>query len=477
MKKWMKSKKVNNEGMTLVEVLIAMVIVSGVSVFLMYCFVQVAKYSAKGRELQQTTVIAQTVMENCKAYNLEQIETKFKSATDTFLKGTYANGCTYKYVEPKTEGTDSHHFYIQNIVADNQKFGVHLKLTPMNTQTVNKLENINPRRDGVFIAQSTEMTDINGGLSSLVEIEEQLFVRAMQQIATEVDTQTSGLVTLTADEVMNSFFTSSDPINDAANPECNYGKFSVQRQITIEASTGVDGDEADVSVVFYFNLVNDKYYVQVPGETDIRAINCASMTDSITVPVPDKIYTNKITKNADLEDTEEPMKLENIYFFYTPAYITSTEYPYGGQEVIEIVNNLKNADGTYRDLNVYLIKQKKKDVLDTVIGIAEASYKPSITGNGSGKVHLYHNLKENIGTPGNSLPGWSETNVNITNEGVISTDIIGSESKELMYQIDIELYRNGELDEVPEKNDTEDEKNNAMSGTKVLTLDGTKINW
>ena len=76
-KMWLKMRKVNNRGMSLIEILIAMTLLSVAIVPWMYCFVNIARFSAKGRALQHTSVMAQTVMENCKAYSRRRVVETF----------------------------------------------------------------------------------------------------------------------------------------------------------------------------------------------------------------------------------------------------------------------------------------------------------------------------------------------------------------------------------------------------------------
>lgn len=70
------SKKKNrnqNAGFTLVEVLIAMTILALIAAPLLHTFVTAARTNAKARKVMQSTTVAQNIMEELKAYSLEDI--------------------------------------------------------------------------------------------------------------------------------------------------------------------------------------------------------------------------------------------------------------------------------------------------------------------------------------------------------------------------------------------------------------------
>ena len=93
-----KKRKLNNSGMTLVEIIVAIALLSIAIVPLMYAFVNVARFSGKARGLQQETVIAYTVMENCKALSAEEIEEQMTNGT--FLAGMTVG--SYKWMVLQT---------------------------------------------------------------------------------------------------------------------------------------------------------------------------------------------------------------------------------------------------------------------------------------------------------------------------------------------------------------------------------------
>lgn len=78
MKTWRRrNRKLNNAGMSLVEVIVAIAILSIVILPVLHTFVSSAMYNARARSRQQTTAAAQTVLENFKAYSVKEICKQF----------------------------------------------------------------------------------------------------------------------------------------------------------------------------------------------------------------------------------------------------------------------------------------------------------------------------------------------------------------------------------------------------------------
>ncbi len=463
MKKGMfKKRKLNNAGMTLIEVLVAMVILSCAVVPLMYSFVQIARYNLRGRDLQQTTVIAHTVMENCKAYNIDDIVTKVNNGS--FLTGDYADGHNH-FV--KSIGGDAYEMYFTGLKVDNRNYGVSLKLAPITEakKSVTEFESMNPLLDGVFQAGATSATTLpDGSIVTAVEFEEYAFEFIFGQIADAVNALLPPEITpITIGDIAYSLYADSSDDNE------NYQKLNVDRDITILAS-GAGTDEAKVQYTYSFDMTTDKFVYKFiedgevdPTEVDVPWTNATVNTGWIT------IYSNSANYGASYDGTTITPRLENVYLFYYPVYNSSTyaKYPCKN-DTITVTNNLTEADGTTKkDLNVYIVKQKNPDMLDGQIYSAEASYDVRVKGTGTSKVQLFHNLEYNVSDGVTANTPWDESYNTITNKYPSNEQLIVSEEEKLMYTVAIEIFENA----------TYDPTTNLMSGRKVLTLDGTKLNW
>ena len=72
-----RDKSLNNKGLTLVELLIAIVVLAIIVVPLLHAFITSARINAKSKEKLRLTQIAQDIMEGLKAYTLEDIAYEF----------------------------------------------------------------------------------------------------------------------------------------------------------------------------------------------------------------------------------------------------------------------------------------------------------------------------------------------------------------------------------------------------------------
>ena len=78
-----KDRKLNNTGMSLVEIIVAMCILTIVTVSVLSIFVYSIRLNARSRPRQQTTAAAQTVMENFKAYPVRELCEQFDGVHET----------------------------------------------------------------------------------------------------------------------------------------------------------------------------------------------------------------------------------------------------------------------------------------------------------------------------------------------------------------------------------------------------------
>lgn len=80
MQKHTKEKQLNNGGFSLVELLIAIVILAIIVVPLLHSFVTSARTSAKARNTMHATAIAEDVMEDFEAYSIEEMAKQYRDA-------------------------------------------------------------------------------------------------------------------------------------------------------------------------------------------------------------------------------------------------------------------------------------------------------------------------------------------------------------------------------------------------------------
>ena len=83
MKEYTERRQLNNEGFSLIELLIAIVILSIIVVPLLHSFVTSARTNAKSRNTMHATAIAEDVMEQFEAHTLEEMADTYETVTPT----------------------------------------------------------------------------------------------------------------------------------------------------------------------------------------------------------------------------------------------------------------------------------------------------------------------------------------------------------------------------------------------------------
>lgn len=458
-----KSLKLNNAGMTLIELLVAIAIMAVALAPLLYAFVNVARYNTRAREVQQTTTLAHTVMENCKAYSMEDIDTQMSN-------GTFLTGVTAAQTYNDT-GTGT--YYMTNVALEGEKYDIALKFTPRGVNgdattsyDIIETQSMNRYLDAVFTPEGTVLPlSINGvsyGDVTVDELDQIAYIYALQAIsdriktATEVDLGTGNGVVLTESQIEDSFKN-----NYAGNP--NYDKFSCSRKTTIWLADMASFEAVEVLIAYTFDTVDGNYYYKhtFPDGTE-RTYTCSAGT---TADAQDYIYTNSLSNDAS-----HPTQLENVYFFYYPGYnsygTTGSVFPFVKDEFL-VSNTI--SDGT-RELNVYLLKQKNPAYNDTNLGILEANYKTYVesyypVGISSG-TNIYHNFDVNLGGGGNppyDESTWFESDLDIMPE------LIETDNKVLMYDIELTFYDAGAYNMTSHVLDP--------AAQPVLSMDGTTLDW
>ncbi len=480
-KRGQKREKLNNAGMTLVEILVAMFILSAAIVPMMYGFVQIARYSAHGRSLQQTTGMAQTVMENCKAYRVEDIQELMKtpepSATPgpRFLTADYAATAVYHLADvppspvpgaPADDGT--YRYCATDIYIDNEEYGFELTMKPIaaaQSTTMLDYENKNEKLDAIFMENATKYTD--GGSDYLFsEFEERAIDKALEGLSEAIKNKTAA-APINQETIVPVSVLKNQIFEDAANQ--NYGIINIERSIVLVAgnANGTGSDTVKINYVYHFGLVSGKKYKMTiidPTTGTSTNVECDWGGSDIEASTSGtEIYSNSASNGVG-----HPTQLENVYLYYFPAYSGSfVGYPCT-KDSIQIRNDRKEADGvTSIPLNLYLIKQKHPVLSDTLLSIEETNYDLQVN-IASGSVIMHHNLKKNLG--GAASTNWDPSaDVSYGAGGTLTQtdELLTTQTEELMYTIEVTVYKNPEYD-VSAK---------TISGTEILTLEGTKIDW
>lgn len=463
----LKIRKQNNKGMTLIELMIAVAILSVAIIPLMNAFVNSMRYSAKGRELQQTTVLAQTIMEKCKGYTVKELDTKMLDHTFLTSATVSADGTKIPMTDASTlwglgagsPGTDEKYYFIGGVHLENHTYDVSVKINSHDRYDYyNNLsgqgvysdmvytESMNKYMDAVFTVNTLSGYEGDESRFSVAGLDFEAYNASLEMISEKIKEAAAANPSI-VEEV-------NVPYNVIANGAGN--ALEVYRYIDITANS--DGSGRDVVTVTYtytFKLdggVFDYVYRNPSGGSPIPL-----SVDLGTAEIPLYNFSFYIYDNA--ATMSNGAKLENIYFFYYPAYNglngSYTDYPIAEDEII--INN-----NTGRTINFYLVKQKNPAYSDTQLNTLEAHcYTPTVMANGD--MIIYHNFDQNLG--GSS--DFSSLNISSTGSVTLMGTLYDDTLKKLMYDVEVSIYPANSFN-----------GSYIVGGAQpILTLKGTMLDW
>lgn len=376
-----KKGKLNNKGMSLVEVLVAMIILSVAGVAFLQSFNYASANNRKAKEKQHALVLAQSMMETVKAYGIEKMDEDAETILGTYTRGAYGGTIL------PTETNPTHTYKLNKVDFNNAEYNVVIEATPA-TESIaigDVAEIHNPTaRDMEWIRD-------------IEEEQEKVMEGIWQAIC---DTESAGNTDI--DDYLASGYSSAvffdkelidvdsriqNIILDYADP--NYS-------VTVSATYKGSVKEFD----YIDNFGNDMHFSGVSFEVKV------------------------------LEETREVSELESLYFYYCPVY----ERLAGGFRTV-VDNDWLMADKDWicfynylpmGSIDYYIVKQKLPGVDQTYASQYEDKYSVTIDNFafGSCTCNLYHNLNKH-----------SYTQEDVVYTPVAFAEGSGSEDKKSLYEI------------------------------------------
>ena len=86
------------------------------------------------------------------------------------------------------------------------------------------------------------------------------------------------------------------------------------------------------------------------------------------------------------------------------------------------------------------MKQYTEGLSESVLSTSENSYRPYISGTGSGEIKLYHNVTENLSSAGGSIPVGSMSGVTAI-EGLVETV-----TEPALYEVKVSVYETNAME-------------------------------
>ena len=453
-------KKLNNKGLTLVELIITITVLSLVSGFILSAFVSAMRTSAKSRDVHRATTVAQNIMEGINLKTAEELAYQFNypvtkdnlgANIDNF--GVYPTtmfehgasnsvGEMIEWVDPVTGDaswelvsasrslseykalTDAYDIaktksaYMSDITSGNYEF-----LKDTNGKYVYYMRNI--RNDGRYYnAKITlDASAYKAGGSAGLDVNNDLII--------SVPTIDS---TYDAVEVMKDDLDSETFIQK----QMDYPGESVEKEDlyrTIEIT--IDNDLMAGITPHYRTTVKVDYWYYIKKDDN-----------SFTVPIPG-IGTNTVFDN---DGNEAEKQLRNLYLYYYPLYTSTLSEC---KDTI-IVNN--NDD---MDIDLYVIKQEPADstITQSEMEVKELTYgvtfkvnESSFTSAGKSHIRLFSNWNENLGTiySGNhystNQAKFIRNNVPTTQDMFSMNDIKNKQAQDRIYDVTVDIYQSDSMD-------------------------------
>lgn len=361
--------------MSLVEIIVAMAVLMIVTVPVLYTFVYSANFNARAKLRQQTTAAAQTVMENLKAYSMEEICRSFNTKTfpvsgmgGTNFDELVVSGVTFTPEGAPIYGGGEIDLKISGMVYQRQTYDVDIKLSGHGSQAsrIDALKYESYARENAASYAVNNAAMDSDALWDIMDI----VARRWNELENAPDPAASPAPT-------------SAPAGHQP-AEVDASKITItERELKVDIQPSGSEYVAKVSCVYTFE-VNDYPYV--------NATTGASGTFSIPGPGdPADINKHWVDLSEVVGGGSDPSKeifrqstpLEYLYLYYYPAYnyipgVGSLD-PGAPVRINKDSIVIDNDDDIGTEVKCYIYKQKNLAISDARLRTSEASYQVYIS--------------------------------------------------------------------------------------------------
>lgn len=374
----LRRKKLNNVGMSLVEIIVAMAVLMIVTVPILYTFVYSANFNARARLRQQTTAAAQTVMENLKAYSVDDICRSFNDKTfpvsgvgSAGFDELILSGVTFTPEGVPVYGGGEISLQISGMVYQRQTYNVDIKLTGHGSQASRidslKYENYTQENASSYAVSNAAMD--SDALWAIMDIVARKW-NAMESGAGSPDPSASPAPT------------SAPAAHRAA--EVDASKIVItERELRVDIDSSGSEYVAKVSCVYTFEVNNYPYVNAATGASGTFSIPEAGDPPDLNKYQVD--LSEGDTGGTDLgkEIFRQSTPLEYLYLYYYPAYnyipgVGSLD-PGAPVKVGKDQIVIDNTTGT--EVACYIYKQKNLAISDAKLRTSEGSYQVYVSLN------------------------------------------------------------------------------------------------
>lgn len=426
-----KYRKLNNQGLTLVELLVAMAILAVIVVPLLHAFISSMQVNAKARNSLRGTTVAQDIVEGIKAYDVDELTYQFNfpdkdfrvidlktvsgaSVQEIRITGSVSDAAIpYTSVDAAKTKTETGHAGVfsgdggtthEFIGQDDGKYYFAMKSIPFHNKKYDALIELDAtpyRAGGVVSANDVEVISVSKMNTNF----DAFYVQEPQQ-----DENTFAELNLSGHSIL---------------------KTAIDREITIDVT-------------------------KTPriGKTDLTKVTCNYVyTGTDTSPI---MGTNTVTKeNVIFSNSETDKDLVNIYLFYYPLYHWKTD--------TIVINNLENLP-----INFYVVKQYASSGTATMLA-DELNYRMNlkIKENGGSAATANTKLFTNLNTNLSDKTSVNQATITFNGMGTTLADLqagnlTGSEKRDRLYKVNVFVYNEGAA------------VNDFPSADRLMTISGSK---
>lgn len=401
--------KLNNKGMSLVEVIIAITILSIVIIPTLRAMTTAMTYNGKARKRQEANISAESIMEAFKGFDIESLQQMFGAPLATGVasngngKVTYTDGTDKEFYDLAAGGTYSwsedankvQTFKIEGLTTNTGKvYDINVTATPVVERKIIAVKNLNKSKDVVYkINPVNNESDLKrAALADMEANHKYEFISHMNSLAPNaVDVNGVSIATAVSTGIDESVIPLDSVVIDG-------------RTISVDIKEDSGKDIVSLFTKYTYHIEDFAYYV--PPESNVYnpdAFVGVCKTTSFTMANVDSGNPYGLEVSGEVLSTYEfdGNSLERFMLYYFPYY--------GAKDVIEITDNKTNP------IEGYIIKQRSKLLSDTRCKNYESHYLVSAKCSGLGSMDLYHNLKQNIADKSNlvatpSITGFTNEN-------------------------------------------------------------------
>lgn len=425
-------KKLNSKGLSLVEIIVAVVVFAAAVAPTMRLFSSAVGNNSRSREQQRALAVAESTMESFKAYTVKDLCVQFGAvpgsasagaayATNTgAFKGVSYDAATALSVQASGSGgalpalnadeslnheVTDYTFTIKDAIQEGQKYDVTVDLVRIAAPQTMNMKEQNPYTDAVVQRKSDDITDIK--LKIYAKAQESL-----DALANPADMISGGSKTLESVTIS-----------------------SVDRKITLTAETDGAAEKVKEEIVYDYEASYTYKYVTSSGaKTKTGPVISGTIQhvfNEATGATEELVYDNSATIAS------AGGRLEEINLYYCPMYAGAVGAT-SATDTIEIDTSAV-AGGT-EPVVIHVVKQKLFGISDTLLNIYETGYHVNVTG--SSDAVLYHNLSESLTGVGTIYP---PTITNFAKDCGLEEEL---EEKGLIYSVAVNVYKAGDTNAV-----------------------------